>query len=110
VTNRGPDAQQTVSVQDVLPSELSYVTHSGGLYDSESGIWNIGSLSAGGSATLQVSALVNASGAVTNYAQIWTALHYDIDSSPSNAPPFVEDDDDFVVINTPAAADLEVLK
>jgi uncharacterized repeat protein (TIGR01451 family) len=110
VTNRGPDAQQTVSVQDVLPSELSYVTHSGGLYDSGSGIWNIGNLNSGSSTTLQVSATVNASGAVTNYAQIWTALHYDIDSTPSNAPPYVEDDDDFVVINTPAAADLELLK
>ena len=110
VTNRGPNAQQSVSVRDVLPAGLSYVSHSGGLYNDGSGIWSIGNLNAGSSTTLQITATVVASGIRTNYAQVWTAQHYDTDSTPSNAPPFVEDDDDFAVITTPPAADLELRK
>ncbi len=110
VTNRGPNAQQSVSVRDVLPAGLAYVSHSGGLYNDGTGIWSIGNLNAGSRTTLQITATVNASGIRTNYAQVWTAQHYDTDSTPSNAPPFVEDDDDLAVITTPPAADLELSK
>jgi hypothetical protein len=33
-----------------------------------------------------------------------------VDSTPGNAPPYTEDDDDFAVIDAPAAADLELRK
>jgi arginyl-tRNA--protein-N-Asp/Glu arginylyltransferase len=44
VTNRGPNAQQTVTVLDALPAGLSYVSHANGLYNPGTGIWSIGNL------------------------------------------------------------------
>ena len=110
VTNRGPDAQQTVTVLDLLPAGVSYASHAGGLYNPGTGIWSIGNLNANASTTLTITATVAASGAITNYAQVQTAQHFDIDSTPGNAPPFTEDDDDYAVITPPPAADLELRK
>jgi uncharacterized repeat protein (TIGR01451 family) len=110
VTNRGPNAQQSVTVLDALPAGLSYAGHAGGLYNPGTGIWSIGNLGVNASTSLTITATVTASGVLTNFAQIQTALHFDIDSTPGNAPPYVEDDDDFVVVNVPPAADLELRK
>ena len=110
VTNRGPDAQQTVTVLDALPAGLTYASHAGGLYNPGTGIWSIGNLAANASTSLTITATVAASGTITNFAQVQTALHFDIDSTPGNAPPYAEDDDDFAVVTVPPAADLELRK
>ena len=39
-----------------------------------------------------------------------TGGEYDVDSTPGNAPPYTEDDDDFAVITVAPSADLELLK
>ena len=62
VTNNGPDPTTTTTVTDVLPTGLTYQSSSAtvGSYASGSGIWTVGALAAGASATLTLSAKVNA--------------------------------------------------
>jgi len=66
-------AQSSVSVTDLLPAGLSYVapyTASTGTYNSSTGVWTIGSLAAGASATLDLTARATAPGAITNSGSI----------------------------------------
>jgi uncharacterized repeat protein (TIGR01451 family) len=78
VTNNGPSTSAGVSVSDLLPSGYSYVSSSTatGTYTPGTGVWAIGSLSNGGSASLTISATVLASGIYANTATA-TATTYD---------------------------------
>ncbi len=69
-TNHGPSTATGVSVADVLPLGYTMQTNTpdAGTYDGTS--WNIGSLNAGQSVTLTVTALVNATGPYRNTAVI----------------------------------------
>jgi uncharacterized repeat protein (TIGR01451 family) len=59
VTNNGPDAATGVSVADTLPAGVTYVSDDGaGAYAS--GVWTIGGLAASSSATLNITATVDA--------------------------------------------------
>lgn len=60
VTNQGPSGSTSVQLTDLVPSGLllTNVSASQGSYVSTSGIWTVGSLSAGGSASLTLSASV----------------------------------------------------
>jgi uncharacterized repeat protein (TIGR01451 family) len=88
-----------VTVKDTLPSGLSYVSdNSGGSYNSSTGIWTIGSLVSGASATLQIVATASTGGTKTNLAQVQTANVPDVDSTPGNAPSVHEDDDAAVTV------------
>ncbi|MCX7847705.1 MAG: hypothetical protein N2595_06735 [bacterium] len=69
VTNRGPWQATGVTVHDALPAGLVYLSHSGGSYAPGSGIWNVGTLAAGASATLTIVAQVATTQAVTNIAR-----------------------------------------
>jgi uncharacterized repeat protein (TIGR01451 family)/gliding motility-associated-like protein len=70
-TNNGPSAATGVSVTDQLPSGFTYVSDNGaGAYVSGSGVWTVGTLANGASATLTISASVNASGTYNNAASI----------------------------------------
>jgi len=53
-TNNGPSDASGVQVTDQLPAGLTYVssTPSAGTYTSGTGVWDIGTLANGGSATL----------------------------------------------------------
>lgn len=64
--------QSSVLVNDLLPSGLSYVSHSVsiGSYASGTGVWTIGSLSSGGSATLNITARATSVGTLTNSATV----------------------------------------
>ena len=112
VTNQGPDATQNVVVTDQLPAGLSYSSHSGdGSYASGSGIWTIGDLGDGATATLQITATVVASGLITNVAEVTTSASDDPDSTPDNDDgDQSEDDEDAASVTTPPAADLELTK
>jgi uncharacterized repeat protein (TIGR01451 family) len=112
LTNRGPNNATGVTVADVLPAGLSYVSHAGpGTYVATSGVWTIGGpMTPGASRTLTITATVTASGTITNFAQVSAANEYDVDSQPGNAPPYTQDDDDFVAITVAPAADLELRK
>ncbi len=64
VTNNGPLDATGVSLSDVLPAGLNYVSDdaavSGTFYDSATGLWTVGGLSNAASATLHITATVDA--------------------------------------------------
>ncbi|MFV8358352.1 DUF11 domain-containing protein, partial [Flavobacterium sp. XS1P32] len=72
-TNAGPSSATGVNVTDVLPAGYTYVSNtapSTGTFNSGSGVWSIGNVANGGSATLTVTATVNATGSYANRADI----------------------------------------
>jgi len=78
VNNAGPNAATNTSVADLLPSGYAFVnaTPLVGSYNSVSGIWTVGTLNVGSTATLQVTATVNATGNYINTA-VATASEFD---------------------------------
>ncbi len=84
VTNSGGGDATAVTVTDLLPAGLTYVSSnaSQGTYVPGTGVWTVGALAAGGSATLEIDADVTAAEGttVTNTATI-TA------STPADATP-----------------------
>ena len=69
-----------VAVSDLLPAGLTYVSSatSQGTYNSSTGLWTVGSLAAGSSATLTVVATVATVGAKTNVATVTAADETDV--------------------------------
>ncbi|MEZ5812744.1 MAG: hypothetical protein R3D45_15140 [Rhizobiaceae bacterium] len=61
VTNNGPEQATGVELTDVLPAGLTYVSDTGGgVYDSGTGVWNVGTIPAGVTVSLEISATVDA--------------------------------------------------
>jgi uncharacterized repeat protein (TIGR01451 family) len=83
-TNGGSFEATGLQVADPLPAGLAYVSSSAtaGTYDPANGIWDIGSLANGGSATLTIEVKGTAGGAVTNMASV-SALN-ETDPNPEN--------------------------
>ncbi|NOT61010.1 MAG: DUF11 domain-containing protein, partial [Acidobacteria bacterium] len=108
ITNAAGLAQATgVTVRDVLPSGVSFTsaTPSQGTFDNAAGVWNVGSLNSGASATLQIATTLTATtGAITNCAQVQTANEGDIDSTPGNGTSNGEDDEACTTINIVSAS------
>jgi len=68
--NNGPDNATGVTVTDKLPAGLKFVSATG-TYDAATGVWTVGSLANGATATLNIIAQVTVSnGKVTNIAVI----------------------------------------
>ncbi|HYC58445.1 MAG TPA: hypothetical protein VEK79_02660 [Thermoanaerobaculia bacterium] len=109
VANGGPDAATGVTVQDVLPPGLVYVSHNGGTYAPGTGIWTVGSLLNGTSSTLLITAATTATGTITNYAQVAASDVPDVDSTP-NDNSVADDDDDTQDVIVPPASDLSLDK
>ena len=63
----GLSTATSVTVKDVLPAGLTYVssTASQGSYSSGTGIWTVGTLASGGAATLTITATVATAGVKT---------------------------------------------
>jgi uncharacterized repeat protein (TIGR01451 family) len=68
--NNGPNPTTALQVTDLLPAGLTFVsaTQSNGTYDSGTGVWNIGVLASGATATLLITAKVNGTTRVVNTA------------------------------------------
>src|SRR6185295_8196582 len=83
-TNNGPSDATGVAVNDLLPVGLAFVsaTPSTGSYSNTTGVWTIGSLANGASATLTITATVNRLQAVVNQASKSAAG--EVDSRGSN--------------------------
>jgi len=84
-----------VTVSDLLPSGATYVSSTGaGTYTSGTGAWSVGSLGAGGSASLTITATATGSvgSTVTNTAQITATSQPDPDSTVNNG---VTTEDDY---------------
>lgn len=98
VTNDGPATATNVAVGDILPPELPYVSDDGGgSYDYMSGVWTIGTLTLGNSATLHITAQVPYLGTYKNIAEVIACDQQDVDSTPNNHDP-TEDDQDSAVV------------
>ncbi len=85
-----------VAVTDQLPSGYRFVSADPAAdYDGENGLWTIGNLDAGSSATLAIEARVLARGEYGNVAEVTAADQDDKDSTPGNKTGTpVEDEDD----------------
>jgi len=74
VTNHGPSDATGVSVTDTLPSGVTYKSDipSQGSYDSSTGVWDVGNLASGNSATLTLVVTVDSSttGTLTNNVSV----------------------------------------
>ena len=72
VTNLGPSAATGVTISDVLPASVAFVsaTASQGTYDSASGLWTVGDMPATATQTLSITVRVMALGTVTNTASV----------------------------------------
>ncbi len=93
VTNNGPEDATGVSVTDVLPFALEYVTHTLASvdYDRTSGLWQIGVLGVGQSAYLSISARVIGSGVIENTAGVGgTLADPDLVNNSASAPISVD--------------------
>jgi uncharacterized repeat protein (TIGR01451 family) len=68
ITNHGMDDATSVNVIDNLDSRLTYINSivSQGSYDDKTGNWNIGNLSIGANAKLEIFAKVNGIGNISN--------------------------------------------
>jgi large repetitive protein len=85
VSNAGPDDATGVSVRDLLGAGFSFVSASGpGSYVHGTGIWTIGTITSGSSATLLLTAKMTEVGAASNTAQVWTSDEPDPNSTPGN--------------------------
>ncbi|TWT83493.1 Translocon-associated protein beta (TRAPB) [Planctomycetes bacterium CA13] len=109
-SNSGPSPATGVVVRDVLPSGLTLVsaTATQGSYNTTNGLWAVGSVVVGATPSLSIVARVNASGAVTNTAEVTALDQTDTNSTPNNNIP-TEDDQDSVTIATPIV-DLSLTK
>lgn len=100
-TNNGPGPATNLVLTDQLPAGLTYTGHStaSGSYSSATGDWTIGSLSVGATATLTLTATVDAltgGSVITN-----TITNVAMDQTDTNATP--DDlDESITVENNPA--------
>ena len=76
VTNHGSDDSFNVTVRDMLPNTLRFISASGN-YDPVTGIWFIGHLAKGQSATLTITVQAIFPGIITNDANV-TGSGYDV--------------------------------
>jgi len=113
LANNGPDPATNVVITDLLPAGVTYSsdTPSQGTYVSGTGLWSVGTLNNGASATLTISASVDvgtATQTIVNTAELTGVDQADLDSTPNNNQP-AEDDQDSASL-TVRGADLAVTK
>jgi uncharacterized repeat protein (TIGR01451 family) len=102
LSNHGPDPATNVTVEDLLPAGLTFVTAtpSQGEYSSASGTWIVGTVTPGTPQTLQIQARVDSPAAQTNTVMISTADQFDPNTANNTASAIV----------TPQQADLALAK
>ena len=104
--NDGPNTATNVVVRDTFSSSITFLiipesvetsqgtfTHPDGVtIGSTAGTWNVGTLAAGESATLEFCMLADVS-EVTNTAEVIASGQHDPDSEPNNGDPEEDDQD-----------------
>ncbi len=82
-SNAGPSAVDAVTVTEILPAGLAYVSASTnkGSYQNATGVWTVGTLTKGGNATLTVNARVGTVDPITNAVAVSGS---GVDSNPAN--------------------------
>lgn len=110
VSNAGPSDATNVAVTDLLPTGFAYVSDDGGgNYDDVTGVWTVGAVNNGNTASLNITATVNPTGNYTNIAEITAQDQADSDSAPNNGIA-AEDDQDQAVVNAQPLVDISVTK
>ncbi len=96
--NSGPAAATGVSVKDTIPPQLMFDSFNAtqGSYDSASGVWNVGLIAPGNSASLQLSAAVKTEDNISNISEVFFSDQPDPDSTPNNND--ISEDDQAIVI------------
>lgn len=85
VTNTGAVSATNVSVADVLPTDLTFVSASSTAGTSFSGsTWTVGTLAVNATATLEITATVNAETEGNTITNTATATQTETDSDPTN--------------------------
>ncbi|QIG39214.1 DUF11 domain-containing protein [Microbacterium sp. 4R-513] len=107
-TNSGPQDATDVEVRDALPPGLTFVPDApgdpdDGTYDPVTGIWDIGALAAGDTATRTITVIGSALGSYVNLAAL-TGNPSPPDSNPGNNA------DSATLRVVPASSDLAVVK
>lgn len=103
VLNKGDITATNVTIDFPMPDGLVYVgqEEDTGEYENWSGIWKVGALAAGQTATLELTLFSLTEGnPITSYAQVTNASEQDCDSTPNNGVccTAVEDDEAAVTI------------
>jgi uncharacterized repeat protein (TIGR01451 family) len=106
VTNNGPDDATGIQLTDQLPVGLTYVSDDPdqGSYDDLTGVWTVGALADGASASLEITATVDSGTSgqtIINATSALSAGEADLDSSNDSASAQITVD--------VAAADVQVL-
>jgi uncharacterized repeat protein (TIGR01451 family) len=92
VVNNGPAQATGVSITDPLPDGVTYVGHTGdGSYDSVTGVWTVGTLDNGESATIEIQATVDAGTAGTVITNSIVDVSLDQDDSNTTEDDLDED-------------------
>ncbi len=102
LSDNGPDAATGVQVTDLLPAGLSIVSNapSQGIYNPGTGVWSVGAVDVGLSATLVIQATVVSPSSQTNTATITRADQFDPNTANNTAS----------ATETPQQADLALTK
>ncbi|HEV3260185.1 MAG TPA: DUF11 domain-containing protein, partial [Gemmataceae bacterium] len=83
VTDKGPGNATGVTVRDLLPAGLTFVSATGpGSYNAQTGVWSVGALNNGATDTLQIKAEVDTWCPVTNTAQVTGSNQINCDCAP----------------------------
>ncbi|GAB3958104.1 hypothetical protein GCM10028805_51890 [Spirosoma harenae] len=92
VTNTGGIAATGVEVKDSLPAGVQYQSSTGsGTYNATTGIWTIGTIAVGSSATITINVKVVAEGTWFNVAEVSKMNERDTDSTPGNGSTSEDD-------------------
>jgi len=80
VTNHGPNGATNVVVTDQIPTGLDFNSYSAsqGTYNNTTGVWTVGSLANGGTATLQMTTTVNLQSLNSNFFTLGEAVGYNL--------------------------------
>ncbi len=86
-TNHGNSTATSVTLRDVLPSTVTHVsdTASVGSYNESTGIWTIGTMTSGASATLHITFTPNSTGTIVNTVTLNGLDQTDSNSSNNTA-------------------------
>lgn len=97
LTNFGPEAATNVEVEAKVPSNQPYTTHeiTNGVYRPYTGIWSIGTLESGATATLDLTLFpMTRSGDISYFTQVIASDVVDPDSTPDNNISGIAAEDD----------------
>ena len=92
VRNNGPDNAGNVEIYDLLPEALTFVLSepSQGIYDEQTGIWDVGMIPSSSYVLMDVVALLAVAQPVTNTATVNSVEEYDIAATNDSASAAVE--------------------